>query len=113
MAAGRSGESLRRKAGDQGGCQTGGQSDMVSLSEGGRRMAEYPGSEQETRIPPGTLARAVARIFVACGMSEAHPALLGGSLAEADRRGIHSHGTLRVPEYVENLTDKGVDPKGR
>jgi len=32
-------------------------------------MAEYPGSEHETRIMPATLAADVAAIFAACGMS--------------------------------------------
>jgi LDH2 family malate/lactate/ureidoglycolate dehydrogenase len=76
-------------------------------------MAQYPGSEQETRVPAAALAGDVARIFAACGMAEADAALLAGSLTEADRRGIHSHGTLRVPEYVEKLTRQGVDPRGR
>ena len=76
-------------------------------------MAEYPGSDQERRIPPAVLTGDVARIFAACGMAEADAALLAGSLAEADRRGIHSHGTLRVPEYVEKLTRHGVNPRGR
>lgn len=76
-------------------------------------MAEYPGSAQERRIPPTALADDVARIFGACGMTAADAALLAGSLAEADRRGIHSHGTLRVPEYVEKLTRHGVNPRGR
>jgi LDH2 family malate/lactate/ureidoglycolate dehydrogenase len=76
-------------------------------------MAEYPGSEQERRIAPATLAGDVARIFAACGMAEADAALLAQSLAEADRRGIHSHGTLRVPDYVDKLTRHGVNPRGR
>jgi len=76
-------------------------------------MAEYPGSEHETRIMPATLAADVAAIFAACGMSAEDAALLAGSLAAADQRGIHSHGTLRVPEYVDKLTKGGVDPRGR
>ena len=44
---------------------------------------------------------------------EADAALLAGALAAADQRGIHSHGTLRVPEYVDKLTTGGVDPRGR
>ena len=35
------------------------------------------------------------------------------SLVAADMRGIFSHGTLRVPEYVEKLSVRGVDPRGR
>ncbi len=59
------------------------------------------------------LAAEVARIFAACGMSDADAALLAGSLVAADQRGIHSHGTLRVPEYVDKLMVQGVNPRGR
>jgi LDH2 family malate/lactate/ureidoglycolate dehydrogenase len=34
------------------------------------------------------------------------------TLVKADLRGIHSHGVLRVPEYVLKLTQGGVDPRG-
>src|SRR5437899_2298922 len=76
-------------------------------------MARYPGSENERRIVPDELRRAAAGIFVACGMDEADANLLAGALVAADQRGIHSHGTLRVPDYVEKLTRGGVDPRGR
>jgi LDH2 family malate/lactate/ureidoglycolate dehydrogenase len=76
-------------------------------------MAEYPGSDRETRIAPAHLAADVARIFAACGMDHADAELLAGSLTAADRRGIHSHGTLRVPDYVEKLTKGGVNAHGR
>lgn len=76
-------------------------------------MALYPGSEDETRVPPAALASDVAAIFAACGMGETDANLLAWSLVAADRRGIHSHGVLRVPDYVEKLTEGGVDPRGR
>ena len=76
-------------------------------------MAEYPGSESERRIAPAELLTTVTDIFAACGMEQADAALLAESLVRADQRGIHSHGTLRVGDYVEKLTAQGVDPKGR
>ena len=77
-------------------------------------MAEYPGSETERRIAPADLRRAVAAIFARLrGMDDADAALLAGALVNADQRGIHSHGTLRVPDYVDKLTKGGVDPRGR
>jgi LDH2 family malate/lactate/ureidoglycolate dehydrogenase len=76
-------------------------------------MAEYPGTENERRIVPAMLRAAVARIFEACGMDKHDAGLLAGALASADQRGIHSHGTLRVPDYVEKLTKGGVDPRGK
>lgn len=76
-------------------------------------MAEYPGSESERRIAPEILLETIATIFRACAMSEADAHLLASALVNADQRGIHSHGTLRVPDYVEKLTTGGVDPRGR
>lgn len=40
-------------------------------------------------------------------------ALLADSLVSADLRGVHSHGLLRIPEYVNKLTSGGVDPRGQ
>ena len=76
-------------------------------------MAEYPGSENEKRVMPPDLRNAVTAIFQACGMEKPDAGLLAHALVAADQRGIHSHGTLRVPDYVEKLTTGGVDPRGR
>lgn len=76
-------------------------------------MARYPQSENERRIEAGRLCEWVARIFAQCGMSEEDAAVVADSLVAADVRGIHSHGVLRVPEYVKKLTREGVNPKGR
>jgi L-2-hydroxycarboxylate dehydrogenase (NAD+) len=75
-------------------------------------MAEYPDSDSERRIAPAELLSIVAGIFSACGMNEADARLLAGALVNADQRGIHSHGTLRVGDYVAKLTTD-VDPRGR
>lgn len=76
-------------------------------------MAVYPGSEREARVAADALRADVARIFAACGMSDGDAGLLAASLVRADLRGIHSHGVLRVPDYVAKLTAGGVDPRGR
>jgi LDH2 family malate/lactate/ureidoglycolate dehydrogenase len=76
-------------------------------------MADYPGSEGERRVRAEALRRVVAETFGRCGMSAEDAALLAETLVRADLRGIHSHGVLRVPEYVEKLTRGGVDPRGR
>src|SRR5438105_1297117 len=76
-------------------------------------MAEYPGTENERRLMPVELTAAVSQIFRNCRMSEGDALLLAASLTAADQRGIHSHGTLRVPEYVDKLTTGGVDPRAR
>ena len=75
-------------------------------------MAAYPGSENERRIDPAVLTTVCRDIFAACGMDEADAATVAESLVVADLRGVHSHGVLRVGEYVEKLRG-GVDPRGR
>jgi LDH2 family malate/lactate/ureidoglycolate dehydrogenase len=54
----------------------------------------------------------VTRIFQAHGMREADARTVADNLVDADVRGVHSHGVLRVPDYVAKLTHGGVDPVG-
>lgn len=75
-------------------------------------MALYPGTERETRIPVAVLDAAVFTIFRACGMAEGAARAVTRSLVDADTRGIHSHGVLRVPDYVGKLKEEGANPKG-
>src|SRR5262244_154529 len=74
-------------------------------------MSHYPGTARETRIPWIVLQTTAARIFRACEMSEENAGLLAKTLVDADLRGCHSHGVLRVPEYVSKLRE-GVNPAG-
>jgi L-2-hydroxycarboxylate dehydrogenase (NAD+) len=67
----------------------------------------------ERRVSSDALLTLVTDIFARCAMSNADARYLAGSLVEADLRGVHSHGVLRVPEYVKKLTAGGVDPCGR
>jgi LDH2 family malate/lactate/ureidoglycolate dehydrogenase len=76
-------------------------------------MAIYPKSDTDRRVPHSKLKKIVVEIFVRCGMSERDADLLAETLVHADLRGIHSHGVLRVPEYVRQLTTAGVNPAGR
>jgi len=76
-------------------------------------MANYPGIENDRRFQGETVQAVVGDIFRGCGMDDADAALLAETLVQADARGIHSHGVMRVPNYVGRLTKGGVDPKGR
>lgn len=67
----------------------------------------------EQRIPASTLRSLVTAIFARCHMVVTDAALLADTLVYADLSGINSHGVLRVPEYVEKLTTKGVAPQGQ
>jgi LDH2 family malate/lactate/ureidoglycolate dehydrogenase len=73
----------------------------------------YPNVENEARVSAAALLDRVRSIFERCGMSGEDAHLLADSLVVADARGIHSHGVLRVPEYVKKLTQDGVNPRGR
>lgn len=76
-------------------------------------MPAYPATENERRVPPDELVEVVRALFERCGMSHEDAGTLGELLVQADLRGVHSHGVLRVPEYVQKLTHAGVDPRGR
>ena len=75
-------------------------------------MAGYPGAEHERRFARQELEDFVGRIFEECEMRPPDAALLAESLVVADLRGCHSHGVLRVPDYVAKLQTGGVDPRG-
>jgi len=68
---------------------------------------------EERRVEAGELLGLAARIFERCGMDSRDAKLLADTLVAADLDGVHSHGVLRVPEYVRKLTEGGVDPGGR
>jgi len=74
-------------------------------------MPVYPESEDDQTVGPAALRSLVQSIFQYCGMSAGDALLLSDTLVTADLRGCHSHGVLRVPEYVKKLTVDGVDPK--
>jgi LDH2 family malate/lactate/ureidoglycolate dehydrogenase len=76
-------------------------------------MPGYPATEGEQRVAVADLQAVVEAIFRACGMSGEDAGLLADSLVTADLRGVHSHGVLRVPEYVKKLRQEGVSPTGR
>jgi LDH2 family malate/lactate/ureidoglycolate dehydrogenase len=76
-------------------------------------MAIYPDKETDLRVSHNDLRRAVGAVFRACGMNPDDADLLTDTLVAADLRGIHSHGVIRVPDYVKKLEKDGVDPEGR
>ncbi len=76
-------------------------------------MALYPGEEREARVSHIFLHKAVSEVFGACGMNTDDAHLLADTLVTADLRGIHSHGVIRVPDYVKKLQEEGVDPRGK
>src|SRR5210317_239426 len=76
-------------------------------------MVYYPNTEKELRIDASNLKTFVKSIFLACKMNNEDASVVTESLIHADLRGIHSHGVIRVPDYVKKLQVDGVDPSGR
>ena len=76
-------------------------------------MSAYPTVEGDRRVPADRLLTVATATFERCGMGQEDAALLADSLVASDLRGVHSHGVLRVPEYVKKLRQDGVDPRGR
>ena len=72
-----------------------------------------PVEEQAGRVDPSELKNFASGVFRRVGMGREDAALLSESLVYADLGGTHSHGVLRVPEYVAKLSGSGVDPKAR
>jgi LDH2 family malate/lactate/ureidoglycolate dehydrogenase len=73
----------------------------------------YPIVESDSRVSDAKLLARVEAIFARCSMLPEDARLLADSLVTADARGVHSHGVLRVPDYVRKLLRDGVDPRGR
>ena len=69
--------------------------------------------DDEIRVDAEELLGLVIAIFERCGMSQADATLLADSLVDADLCGTHSHGIIRVPDYAEKLTVKGVNPTAK
>jgi LDH2 family malate/lactate/ureidoglycolate dehydrogenase len=76
-------------------------------------VSAYPDSARERRVAALTLRVLVGEIFGRCAMAGEDAALVADTLVRADLQGVHSHGVLRVPEYVRKLCGGGVDPRGR
>jgi LDH2 family malate/lactate/ureidoglycolate dehydrogenase len=66
----------------------------------------------DLRVDSEALRALVTEVFQRCDMQDEEAAYLAGTLVDADLRGVHSHGVLRVPEYVKKLRFGGVDPRG-
>jgi LDH2 family malate/lactate/ureidoglycolate dehydrogenase len=75
-------------------------------------MAVYPKSETDRRVRAADLLAVATAIFEACRMRPEDAALLAETLVHSDLRGVHSHGVLRIPDYVRKLREDGVDPTG-
>ncbi len=62
-------------------------------------------------ISPDELSRLVSTIFVRAGLPDDDAALVARCLVEADLRGVRSHGTMRVPDYVRWIKAGNINPR--
>src|SRR5688572_2904057 len=76
-------------------------------------MSSYPAVEHERRVPVERLEGLAVAIFERAGLSHEDAKTVGEHLVFADLRGVHSHGLIRIPDYVKKLTSEGVNPRGR
>jgi len=59
------------------------------------------------------LSEIAARLLRAAGLSSASAETIAGSLVDADRRGIHSHGVMLLPMYVDRIAAGSVSTAER
>lgn len=62
-------------------------------------------------IAPDDLSRLVTTIFVRAGLPNDDAALVARCLVEADLRGVRSHGTMRIPDYVRWIKVGNINPR--
>jgi len=62
-------------------------------------------------MSPERLERFVADVFAASGMSAEHAALVARVLVWADRRGMGSHGVMRVARYLDLIRAGDMNPR--
>lgn len=73
-------------------------------------MPAYPGSETERRVPFDPLLEVITGVFAACGMPREDAALVADTLVSCDLRGVHSHGLIRLPDYLSRFVPGGINP---
>lgn len=62
-------------------------------------------------IEAARLARGCQRILECQGVPASDAAFVAETLVEADLRGVHSHGVLRLPRYVRELSEGITNPE--
>lgn len=67
----------------------------------------------ETRHPGESLVAFAASALRAVGLPDEDARTTADSLVDADARGIHSHGLMRLPFYVVAIEEGGVNPRPR
>jgi len=65
---------------------------------------------ETTIVSAGKLKEISQAVFVAAGLSLDHAVIVANSLVEADLRGVHSHGIIRMAQYLPQLVARAINP---
>jgi L-2-hydroxycarboxylate dehydrogenase (NAD+) len=66
--------------------------------------------ETGIRIPPSVLSRFVVDMFTEAGMSLSHAERMADLLVQTDLRGVHSHGSYKIIDYIHMIREGRVNP---
>src|SRR5947209_19927086 len=55
----------------------------------------------------------VARLFRKSGAPSSHANVVARHLVESSQLGVHSHGLIRVPQYVHEIRSGHLDPRAK
>jgi len=66
--------------------------------------------EKTIILSADALRSAAENIFAAAGLSPDHAEIVADSLVEADLRGVHSHGTMRITQYLPQIAARAINP---
>ncbi|KAL3460822.1 Malate/L-lactate dehydrogenase [Aspergillus heterothallicus] len=74
-------------------------------------MSEPSNTKQQTyNIKPSELEGFVHRVLVGNGVPNKHAAIVANCLVQADLRGVDTHGSNRIPSYMQRIRQKVLDP---
>lgn len=65
------------------------------------------------RIDPLVLKKSSSQLYTAAGLNEEDSEIMAEVLADADMRGIHSHGIVRTARYVECILSGGISASAK
>jgi ureidoglycolate dehydrogenase (NAD+) len=68
-------------------------------------------AQESLRIGQAELTAFVGAVFVAVGLSKEDADAWAKMLVWANLRGTDSHGIIRIPRYIELVTNKSINPK--
>ncbi|KAL3452955.1 Malate/L-lactate dehydrogenase [Aspergillus insuetus] len=74
-------------------------------------MSEPSNTKQQIHhITPPELEGFVRRVLEGNGVSDKHAAIVANCLVQADLRGVDTHGSNRIPSYMQRIRQKVLDP---